>query len=318
MVNAKLATVLGAAVLAGLSGQAASAQCAASLETLQDVRYQTVGGAIDPFAAALPVEVFQLTAEAADPSACALVLAVQSFGATEAGVRTLRHASGAQMSYRLYEDASATTLVRNTQTPGAGDLIALTPRPNATPSHGIELYFGPAAPDAVSAPLVAGLYEDRLSLRLYDISGGAPVLVDEAEMGIGLEVPAVQDVRVALSEVAFDQGLTRTTLDFGELETDETAEAFVQVRSTTRYSLSLQSEQGWRLVSAEGGAVTYALSLDGTPVETGAAEAVFADIGSDTSAQGASHRLDFVIGETRTQPAGDYRDLLTIRALPVQ
>jgi len=301
-----MSLILSTAVLAA---QAAT-PCEARFPAAETVVYAAHAGGFDPFAAETPLEEARIAL--ADVSAdCALVLTVYDQSLPTGAPRfTLRKSGEVGLALELFEDAAARLPVTNLETPGAIGAYRL---PDG--AREAEIFFRPVtSPDA---RLSAGNYAANLTLRLFTAGAGESRLLDETTLSVEAPVATIRDVRIALTETPFDTAHGTATLDFGALETGETGAAFLSVRSTERYSLSLESDQDWALASEDGGRVPYALSIDDRRLALADNPERLNRAGAPTGAEGAPHRIDVTIGETGGQPAGEYEDAILIRVTPV-
>jgi spore coat protein U-like protein len=237
---------------------------------------------------------------------CQIAVALKS---DSPGERELRGPAGA-LVYSIREDSANGITLANTDRPAANGTLkaSLSDR------------------DAVAFPLVlrlpaeqtvpAGQYNDTVTAYLYDLSNLRQL--DRRTFTPSVRVDARADVSVSASTPGFDIASTFTTLDLGELRTGERAQAFVTVRSTSDYELSLASDNGARLRREGGGeTIDYQASLDGSSVQlTKTARTVERGRGP-TARDGRSYRLEVRIGSVDRKRAGTYSDRIRIRVEPL-
>ncbi|QIG79045.1 hypothetical protein [Stakelama tenebrarum] len=164
----------------------------------------------------------------------------------------------------------------------------------------------------------AGAYRQLVHLRLVALGGsGANDVATQSTM-ITAIVPARAQINLAGSAGAFGGGdFGFAGLDFGELEQGESRTAFLQLRATRPVTLHIRSENGGNLRRVGGDdRLPYLLRIMGEEVRLdGATASVAAD--PPRTMEGESYGIRVTIaGDPGALAAGEYRDIVTIEAVP--
>lgn len=112
---------------------------------------------------------------------------------------------------------------------------------------------------------------------------------------------------------------TSTTMDFGTLQTGDRKNVNVQIRSTTPFKVSMDSENNGvlALVGDNSGTWTipYTAELDGNTI--GDNTAVVSNAPSGPLAAPATWRFRVTVGDVAGARAGIYRDIVTLKVSPL-
>ncbi|MEM9897805.1 MAG: spore coat protein U domain-containing protein [Pseudomonadota bacterium] len=303
-------------VTATICATPAAAQCVnARFGNANDVVITGDIGGYDGFDPDENIEPTSVAVELLEGSDCTVALAVKS-AAGDTRQRTMTTETGDQLSYSLFASESGRTVLLNSIEPQRDSTLTAF-----LPTTGGETpipFFVAIPPGQI---VRTGSYSDQVTFRLYTVEEGTFTLVSEVPGLIQTDVPEKVDISISITDRDFDINLTTAILDFGELETDETGQAFIRIRSNGDYSLIASSQNGGRLLHEEFGtraAVSYSGSMSGIPFRFGEQDASATSLRGKgpTTNSGDAHRVDVRIGDVGSLPAGAYRDIITFSVTP--
>ena len=182
-------------------------------------------------------------------------------------------------------------------------------------------FYWTVDPLQVVSASASGYYEDQtLTLSLYTglLLGLFPTLEDTKTITFRARAESSVDLSLVESGAPFDIGDTIQVIDFGNLETGEQRGFDVVVRSNDGYRVTMQSENGQRLVHerspAVPDAIDYSVIFDGAQVDLASGVAV--DVASGTGvtpATGTAIPIEFSIGNVSGhESAGTYSDIIIV------
>jgi hypothetical protein len=296
---------------------AAAEDCAARVVAVENTTYTVGGGGFDIFARSIDAERLTIALEGAAAADCQLAVTLSSDVPGGSTARLMTSTAGDRFPFIVTTDSAGQVRLEDSAivTPNSavrvGELVA-------GQRQSVDLYFAPAAGDQDLDRLRSGLYAAPLVARVYSTAGGTTRLLHEYAFPLTIPVKSVQEVRVSSRPSTFDEATRSALVDFGELESGETANAYVQVRSTSAYDLAFNSAEGWRLRSAQGGEVGYTTMLDLQPLRAAGNDATGTGRPAPTGRAGQEHELTFQVGATAAQPAGEYRDTILVRVIPIE
>lgn len=116
---------------------------------------------------------------------------------------------------------------------------------------------------------------------------------------------------------------TSTTMDFGTLHTGDRKGVNVQIRSTTPFKVTMDSENNGVLgligdpagSRSQRSTIPYTAELDGLPISE--TEDVTSNAPSGPLAAAATWRFRVTIGDVSKARAGNYRDVVTLKVSPL-
>lgn len=282
----------------------AAAACEARFERVSEPRFSAAGYNI--FAEQPLRGEARLVVERVAADLCQVIVTLFSGGI---GGRQLTSAWGA-LNYQIFEDSSRPRLLANVQAPQSSGVLTAVLR-GETRELTLDMLLKIPAGQTVHA----GTYSDIVTASLYDAK--TLRLLDQATISLTVPVPARAEVTVSASSTHPSFAKTYATLDLGTLETGETGTAYIFVRSTSDYTVSLASENGGKLRRQRGGwMISYALTVDGAPVRlTSTPQRVLTAPGPTN---GDAHELEVTVGDVSRKRAGRYTDLLRIMVSVVE
>ncbi|WP_198295966.1 spore coat protein U domain-containing protein [Bacteriovorax sp. Seq25_V] len=164
----------------------------------------------------------------------------------------------------------------------------------------------------------AGNYTDSVPVRIYS---GLPFNDPRRESSSNLFLTFSIPSSIALSLVdagsPFSEGDTTQTMDFGEIETGDTLEADLKVRSNAGYRIYMRSDNRGSLKhQLLNDKITYVLTVNNRSVnlKRGGKGDKVADFSGVTPHDGDNLRLKVVMGNPQSVQAGTYTDYVTITA----
>jgi len=292
--QARLGAALFVALVVAIPGPVAAA-CDARIV---DVELRQ-SSAYDPFQVQPLVLEREIRIESVGDDDCAFRLAFHRDQPTNATL-------GGEIGYDLL-DADGNSLLASTRATDEPDTFLETARL----ARGVEAGLGYRWRVERGQQAAAGRYTDEIELRLFE--AGSANQVASARLSLAVDVAGSFGINLAGADVTSP---FNHSMDFGVLERGASREVRVDVRSSQRYVLQLQSEHGGELVHREldRWQVPYSLTLDGSVIPLGAvhSEGPF----EPTPSTGRSKSLRVMIGETAGRRAGTYGDTITIRIEP--
>lgn len=158
----------------------------------------------------------------------------------------------------------------------------------------------------------AGLYEQRLLLRLRDVPG----LPAGQDIPVNLALRSLPRAQLNLAGAlgSFGEGLSVNRIDFGDAETGKTERVYVQSRTNAPARLMFSSaNKGFLLPvlgDTEQARLSYSVTLAGAPLDL--AQTTFVDVDPPRTYQGQSLELILTLGQVAGVRAGVYSDELSI------
>ncbi len=234
--------------------------------------------------------------------------AILSFSSLLTGVRRMS-AGGGELVYRL-EDSNDVE-IPNSIDPVQG-LIVTVPANSPTDFEAtvrMIVQRGQLTPP--------GVYTDELRIRLFETGLDTPK--EEIIRSISISSQPRAQVNIVGTSSDFDeQSDPFHRIDFGELETGESATAYVQTRSNTDVTISFESENGGVMVhtdSSTNSSVSYQAELEGAVIDLSSGP-VMADRTTERTLKGSNYPLKITIGDVSGKIAGAYEDTITINVTP--
>lgn len=157
---------------------------------------------------------------------------------------------------------------------------------------------------------VPGPCELLVNIRLFDDL--RQVLEERFEVPITLSVGADSSLAIAGTSGSVNADRTFAFIDFGELETGETAFILFGAKANTDVEFTISSENGGALVSLENDSlrVPYSATFDGSPLALASEQVLSRQVAR--SLDGSRFRLDVQIGNTDGAFAGTYQDNIIV------
>lgn len=164
-----------------------------------------------------------------------------------------------------------------------------------------------------------GQYQDTVALELYS---GSPACHGArracASFSISVAMNAVMDVSLVQQGAPFDVKSSSLTLDSGVLVAGSTRAADLIVRSNSRYTISVFSQNGGTMRNpdpADASKVPYRFLAEGQSfaLPQGTAQPIVSRV-SPTPLAGTRYGISIIIGETGWATEGTYSDTLTFQA----
>jgi len=149
-----------------------------------------------------------------------------------------------------------------------------------------------------------------IDIALLDTNG--MILIEETEVPISLQIVPDTALSIAGTSGTLNADRTFAFIDFGELETGETAFILFGAQANTDVDFTIESENGGALTSLEeiSHRIPYSATFDGTPLALSSGEVVRRR--PEPSLTGSRYRLDIQIGNVAGAFAGTYQDNLTV------
>ncbi len=149
-----------------------------------------------------------------------------------------------------------------------------------------------------------------LDIRLLD--GAGATLAEETDLPVALQVVADTALSIAGTSGALNADRTFAFVDFGELETGETAYILFGAQANTDVDFTIESENDGAMVSLEDEAhrISYSATFDGSPLLLSSGETIRRR--PAPTLDGSQYRLDIQIGNVAGAFAGRYQDNITV------
>ncbi len=157
----------------------------------------------------------------------------------------------------------------------------------------------------------AGEATAELEATLLD-RAGAPI-GSPRRVRVTAVVPPRAQANIAGARGAFGSQPALPFIDFGEMQTGETRNAFLQVRANAAAAITAVSQNGGRLVNddaPDSPGVPYRLEIDG--VAASLESPLTLQRRPPASLDGASYPMRFTLGDVSGAYAGTYRDVVTV------
>ncbi len=223
--------------------------------------------------------------------------------------RTLIGPGGVTMDYQIFDNAVDRLIIKDlVASPDASELITGT-----AIIGGTDVPFEAAVLQSQMVP--PGLYQDSVTVLLYEGANGVDGLKETAPMGISVDVPAFVTLSLVTTGGAFDPALDTMTLDFGALAQGGQRDMEVLVRANVNFGVDVESANLGSLSNIDIGdpsTVPYQMTVDASPVDLSAGPVnVVSDVGP-TPLGGNRYAVVFTIGSLGGASAGAYEDVLTV------
>ena len=291
---------------------AAQVDCALQIGTIQpprlsDLRYDIF--AREPVNGIGRVDVRRIADPATDGQPCAFVLTLLS---EASGPDRLLRAATDELTYVVFDNDADRRVGANVDAvlePTAFRAVMPAGVDEVTVEFLVEVPPGQLAR--------SGAYDGTITLTLYD--DVTDLLEDRQSFSLGVDVYRQADVSVSTTSPAFNLARTFETVDFGTLESGEIQNAFVTVRTTDNFAITLESENNWRLAHVGGvdlGTIDYSVSINGNRVGLAPGEVEAAAGLGPTGGAGRAFDVAFQIGNVDRRRAGRYEDLVTVTVVP--
>lgn len=149
-----------------------------------------------------------------------------------------------------------------------------------------------------------------IDVRLLDTTRA--LLVEETDVAITLQVVPDTSLSIAGTSGTVNAERTFAFIDFGELETGETAYILFGTQANTDIDFTIESENQGSMVSLDDEAhrIPYFATFDGAPLSLASGELVRRR--PEPTLNGSRYRLDIQIGDVKGAFAGHYQDNLTV------
>ncbi len=149
-----------------------------------------------------------------------------------------------------------------------------------------------------------------IDVRLFDQAG--TIVAEHLEIPVSMEVLTDTALSIAGTSGTLNADRTFAFIDFGELETAETAFILFNAQANTDVEFTIESENSGALVSLDEHAnrIAYSARFDGSPLALNAGEVIRRR--PEPSLNGSRYRLDIEIGDVSGAFAGQYQDNLTV------
>jgi hypothetical protein len=293
-----------------------AAECEVRFGAVETANYSSSG--FNVFSNSNPAEDWTIELEKVTSADCDLVLTVSSSTPSGTSFRSVSNGAGGEVRYTIASSQNLNDKLPDAAEPGLRSGFLLNSASIGSSRHQVTLYFAPDDPELQASSLSSGTYTDQLYLRLYKSDAGVFELLDERPVSLTIPVASVQEVRVALSDLSFDEASPEAIVNFGELSEGEMQTAFIKVRSTERYSITLDSDHDWSLAGDHESRVPYQVYVNQQLQSTRGDLITVVDAGSTTDSFGDSHEIEFKIEEVRNKAAGKYEDQIVIRVIPFE
>ncbi|TWB64270.1 spore coat protein U-like protein [Nitrospirillum viridazoti] len=280
--------------------------CFALLSGLSQVTPVT---SYDPFAALQPPTYNTVTVQYIAGSNCTFGIGIDSglWGST----RRMLGLSGNWLSYDLYKDAALTQRVGDYGTGNVSNLITgSVNNGRGTQTATTGFYASVPAGQLVGS----NYYFDQVTVTLYQLnsSGNIVAVMDSAIVQVRATVRTSVSATVNVGGVRTNLGASAANVDFGELTTGASRSFDLEVSGNTGYSVSIQSQNGGRLVNNDAGtSIPYSMTVDGRGVPSSGTTLTYYSYSSLDR-----HTFIVVIGDVTKVIAGTYTDylLMTVTA----
>jgi hypothetical protein len=240
-------------------------------------------------------------------------------GSGNSGGRYLTEASGAVMSYNLFDSITGRTILRDlSDNPTSGQVLtgsfsdAEGTGGGTTKEHQFVLIL-----DRNQFP-PAGTYNDLVILNLYEGTPAAPVPggpLDSITMNISTVMPQLTDLALLPEAAAFDPSSSSMTMNFGTLFAGLQRNADLVIRANTMYSVSVTSAQGGNMLISDPldtSVVPYLFSVSGFEHDlSGSAEVPIVSMAGPTDETGDRYPVSITILDYGMATEGLYSDTLT-------
>lgn len=163
-----------------------------------------------------------------------------------------------------------------------------------------------------------GTYTGDLTLSLYGFDDQSEYLLDQQTVSVVVEVPTQAGISVAGSSGgSFRQGRRYHVMDFGDLETGESQDAYIWIWSNVNFSIAFASsnrgvmqheeyEQGGREYQ-----VDYVARFNGSQLGLDSPLALL-DGAGPTEPNGRAYQFTVQIGDVQNKIAGPYSDTVEV------
>lgn len=161
----------------------------------------------------------------------------------------------------------------------------------------------------------ADLYTLELEVALLDIETneliGSPRLMT-------IEVSVLQKLQtnIAGAKGRYEDGLNFAVIDFGQLQTGEQQQVFIQVRGNTDAKITVSSENKGRMLNKENPKlyVDYKVDIDGEVSDLEVPLNLARPVAKDL--QGSAYPMTVTIGDVSSSFSGAYQDIIQVDVSP--
>lgn len=210
------------------------------------------------------------------------------------GDPALKRAGGGTMTYSIVDENNRSFVIFDPVTNTAQAIPVTVPA-----NKSIELLPRFVVPGGQAGR--AGLYSAIVEARFREDG-----TVDDELGDVSLKVnvqPSAQANFVGYGRDA--------TLDLGELKPGTTGSIGLQIRASTDVDVEVSSQSRGKLMHNSGTGITYALTVDGAPVDLTAKQT--RELALADSVRGQTVPIKVVVGDFDRAPVGHYRDVVTFR-----
>ncbi|WP_207459659.1 spore coat protein U domain-containing protein [Azospirillum sp. SYSU D00513] len=293
------ATLLWVALLAPVLAAGSAEACRLDLRSVDDIRFS---GRYDPFAGSQPPRSMIFQVRNKDKDRCSFGVGIDR---GQNGNRRMQ--GGGFLAYEVVGPDNRPAADAPSG-PGNGLLAGTVGDDDAV----VTVWAAIAAGQLVEP----GRYRDRLTVSLYELSGGQPgQLHDRQTIEVEAEVGSAMQSKLIVGGARGELDGRVATLDFGEMRTGDSLSFGVEVAGNTPYAVRLESENGGAFAGVDAnnreGRIGYSLSMDGAVLPLGGPVSM---TGGGSSGAGGSHEHHFEVrvGDTSRALAGRYADSLTV------
>jgi len=192
---------------------------------------------------------------------------------------------------------------------GVAGLVTLDPTQSLAASIDLDVLV------AESVFADAGQYSLNMEVALLDV---------ETNELIGVAQPLTIDVfvlpklqtNIAGTKGRYEDGSNFAVIDFGELQTGEQQQVFIQVRGNTLASIEIRSENEGKMVNTENAkfSVDYRVDVDGELSTLESPLTLSRSVAK--SLQGSAFPMTVKIGNVSNSFAGTYQDIISVDVTP--
>ena len=225
--------------------------------------------------------------------------------------RQMKGPARTSLAYQIYDNARLAYVLKDLPGANINEVVYSTFEPTRNRKTLDFVVVIPAGQEA--AP---GHYHDQVRVTLFE--GNLDQYQQRAERTINIFARVEETADLAILEIgeAFDSRAVSKSIDFDELEEGESQTCDLRVRSNTRYTVSLSSQnKGYLFNTApeDKSRVEYFVTVAGQSISLkGKSDTDVGGGSNPTTAYGDSFPMKITIGELGTASFGTYEDELTI------
>ncbi len=161
----------------------------------------------------------------------------------------------------------------------------------------------------------AGGYTLDLEISLLDALSNEPIVASRL---MTVEVSVVQKLQtnIAGTKGRYEDGANFAVIDFGELQTGEEQQVFIQVRGNTDANITVSSENNGKMLNKENPKlyVDYTVDVDGQVSDLEAPLVLARTLAKDL--QGSAYPMKVTIGNVSKSFSGIYQDIISVDVSP--